>query len=146
MARPGRQWGVTIHRIWIGADAMPGKFSGRCKMEEAMRPKVESKRKFTVKIYLTEAEYGEILKSSAAANLSLSTFSRKVCMGTPVPSLEHKEERLELRKLRGDLGRIGGLVKQALANGADRQLVHQLLHELDARQRQVQQLIERIPR
>lgn len=55
-----------------------------------------------------------------------------------MPSLEHQEARLELRRLKGDLGRLGGLVKQALANGADRQLVHRLLHELDARQREVQ--------
>ena len=45
---------------------------------------------------------------------------------------------MELRRLKGDLGRLGGLVKQALANGADRSLVHKLLHELDARQREVQ--------
>jgi hypothetical protein len=46
-----------------------------------------------------------------------------------------------LRRLKGDLGRIGGLVKQALANGADRLTVHRLLHELDTRQREVQQAI-----
>jgi len=49
-----------------------------------------------------------------------------------------------LRRLKGDLGRLGGLVKQALANGADRQTVHRLLHELDARQRELQQAIAAI--
>lgn len=61
-----------------------------------------------------------------------------------MPSLEHQEARLELRRLKGDLGRLGGLVKQALANGADRHLVHRLLHELDARQREVQAAVGRI--
>ena len=51
---------------------------------------------------------------------------------------------MELRRLKGDLGRLGGLVKQALANGADRNLVHKLLHELDARQREVQVAVSRI--
>ena len=69
--------------------------------------------------------------------MSLSTFSKRVCLGFAVPSLKHHEARLELRRLKADLGRIGGLVKQALANGADRLTVHKLLQELDARQREL---------
>lgn len=61
-----------------------------------------------------------------------------------MPSLEHQEARLELRRLKGDLGRLGGLVKQALANGADRLTVHKLLQELDARQSEVQAAVNRI--
>ena len=101
-------------------------------------------KKYVLKTYLTPEEFGEIQKSADRAGLSLSTFSRKVCLGFAVPSLEHQEARLELRRLKGDLGRLGGLVKQALANGADRQIVHKLLHELDARQRDVQAAAERI--
>lgn len=101
-------------------------------------------KKHVLKTYLTPEEFGEIQTSASRAGLSLSTFSKRVCLGFPVPSLEHQEARLELRRLKGDLGRLGGLVKQALANGADRQLVHKLLHELDARQRDVQTASERI--
>lgn len=82
--------------------------------------------------------------SRPRAGLSLSTFSKRVCLGYTVPSLEHQEARLELRRLKGDLGRLGGLIKQALANGADRQTVHKLLHELDARQRELQAAVGRI--
>ena len=64
-----------------------------------------------------------------------------MCLGYFVPSLEHQAVRIELRRLKGDLGRLGGLVKQALANGADRQTVHRLLQELDARQREVQKAV-----
>jgi hypothetical protein len=46
--------------------------------------------------------------------------------------------------LKGDLGRLGGLVKQALAGGADKNTVHRLLHELDARQREVQAAVTKI--
>lgn len=101
-------------------------------------------KRLAVKTYLTEAEYGEILQSARKAGLSVSTFIKRVCLGMPVPSLEHREFRLELQRLKGDLGRTGGLVKQALANGADRNTVHKLLHELDARQREVRETIARI--
>ena len=98
-------------------------------------------KKHVLKVYLSPQEFGEIQASADRAGLSLSTFGKRVCL---VPSLEHQEARLELRRLKGDLGRLGGLIKQALANGADRQTVHKLLHELDARQREVQAAVGRI--
>ena len=98
-------------------------------------------KKHVLKTYLTPEEYEQIKASANKAGLSLSTFSKRVCLGFSVPSLEHQSARIELRRLKGDLGRLGGLVKQALANGADRQTVHRLLHELDARQRELQQAI-----
>jgi hypothetical protein len=101
-------------------------------------------RRLAFKIYLATEEHHAIQVSAHKAGLSLSTFCRRVCLGTPVQSLEFQEARLELRRLKGDLGRLGGLVKQALANGADRELVHRLLHELDARQREVQAAVARI--
>ena len=97
-----------------------------------------------LKTYLTQEEYNVVRASARRAGLSLSTFSRRVCMGTPVPSLEHQEARLELRRIKGDLGKLGGLVKQALANGADRELVHRLLRELDIRQRELRDAVARI--
>ena len=103
-----------------------------------------TKRYKVMKTYLSPEEYNAILASARRARLSLSTFSKRVCLGTPVPSLEHQEARLELRRMKGDLGRLGGLVKQALAAGADRGLVHKLLHELDARQRELAAAIGRI--
>ena len=58
--------------------------------------------------------------------------------------MEHLEARQELRRIKGDLGRLGGLVKQALAEGADKGLIHKLLHELDERQRELAIAIGRI--
>ena len=101
-------------------------------------------KKHVLKVYLSQQEFGEVQASAVRAGLSLSTFGKRVCLGYTVPSLEHQEARLELRRLKGDLGRLGGLFKQALANGADRQTVHKLLHELDARQREVQAAVGRI--
>ena len=101
-------------------------------------------RRMVLKSYLSPEEYNAVQASARRAGLSLSTFSKRVCLGTPVPSLEHQEARLELRRIKGDLGRLGGLVKQALAEGADRALVHKLLHELDARQRELAAAIGRV--
>ena len=98
-------------------------------------------KKRILRTYLTPEEHARIRASASKAGLSLSTFSKRVCLGFSVPSLEHREARIELRRLKGDLGGLGGLVKQSLANGADRQTVHRLLHELDARQRELQQAI-----
>lgn len=98
-------------------------------------------RKLILRTYLTPEEHAQIRASASKAGLSLSTFCKRVCLGFSVTSLEHQEARIELRRLKGDLGRLGGLVKQTLANGADRQTVHRLLHELDARLREVQQAI-----
>jgi hypothetical protein len=103
-----------------------------------------AKRYMVLKSYLSQEEYNAILASAHRAGLSLSTFSKRVCLGTPVPSMERLEARLELRRIKGDLGRLGGLVKQALVGGADRALVHKLLHELDARQRELAAAIGRI--
>ncbi|SBV93170.1 Putative plasmid conjugal transfer protein (fragment) [uncultured delta proteobacterium] len=68
-----------------------------------------------------------------------------VSTGQPVKSLEHVEERLELRRLKGLLGNIGGLLKQAIAaEAADRAEVSRLLRQIDERQRSIQALIDRI--
>ena len=101
-------------------------------------------KKLILRTYLPPEEFGAIQASANRAGLSLSTFSKRVCLGFPVPSLEHQEARLELRRLKGDLGRLGGQLKQALANGADRHSIHKLLHELDARQREVQAAVNRV--
>lgn len=101
-------------------------------------------KKHVLKTYLTPEEFGEIQASANRAGLSLSAFSKLVCLGFAVPSLELQQARIELRQFKGDLGRLGGLVKQALANGADRNIVHKLLHELDARQREVQTALKLI--
>lgn len=101
-------------------------------------------KKAVIKVYLSQEEYNAIQANARKAGLSLSTFTKRVTLGFNVPSLEHQEARLELRRLKGDLARLGGLIKQALANGADRGTVHRLLHELDARQRELQAAIGRI--
>lgn len=95
--------------------------------------------------YLTPEEYEAVTASARRARISRSKFLKLVSTGQPVKSLEHVEERLELRRLKGLLGNIGGLLKQALAaEAADRAEVSRLLRQIDERQRSIQALIDRI--
>ena len=72
-------------------------------------------------------EYGEILESSQRAGLSLSEFARRVCLGQRIESREDQQARRELLKVNADLGRLGGLLKQALSQGHSRDQVYGLL-------------------
>ena len=95
--------------------------------------------------YLTPEEYEEVTASARRARISRSKFLKLVSTGQPVKSLEHVEERLELRKLKGVLGGIGGLLKQVIAaEAADHIQVSHLLRQLNERQRSIQTLIDKI--
>ena len=102
-------------------------------------------KKNRITVYLSQEEYDAILASAGRAKLSLSTFSKRVCLGTPVPSLEQQEARLELRRINGDLGRLGGLLKLSLAEnkGPDHEL-RRLLLEIDMRQKELREAIGKI--
>ena len=86
-------------------------------------------------------EYGEILASSQRAGLSLSEFARKVCLGSRVESREDQQARRELLKVNADLGRLGGLLKQALSQGQSRERIQGLLHTIDQMQAMLKERI-----
>jgi hypothetical protein len=67
-----------------------------------------------------------------------------VSRGQPVKSLEHQQERMELRRFRGELARLGGLLKQAILTGCPREQVNPLLRHLDRCLFDLQALIRRI--
>ena len=97
----------------------------------------EKRRKKVLTAYITEMEYGEITESSAKAGLSLSEFVRRVCLGNRIISREDQQARRELLKINADLGRLGGLLKQALSQG-HKESIYGLLHKID----QVQALLK----
>ena len=104
-----------------------------------------AKRNMVIKTYLSQEEHNAIQASARRAGLSLSTFSKRVCLGTPVPSLEQQEARLELRRFKADLGRLGGLFKLCLEEhkGPDHEL-RRLLREIDMRQQELREAIGKI--
>lgn len=100
--------------------------------------------KLVIKTYLTEAEFGEIQTQANKAGLSLSRFVARVSLGYQVAGLENQQARRELLKINADLGRLGGLLKQALAQGADKSSISKLLGQIDQRQLELKEAVKRI--
>ena len=102
-------------------------------------------REKAITTYLTAEEYENVKTWAERARLTLSSFLRKVSQGQPVKSLEPQMYRLEIRRLHGDLGRLGGLFKLSLAEnkGPDHEL-RRLLREIDMRQKELREIIGRI--
>lgn len=107
------------------------------------RPKLaENRRRIRgIRIHLNMEEYGEILESSQRAGLSLSEFARRVCLGQRIESREDQQARRELLKVNADLGRLGGLLKQALSQGHSRDQVYGLLRGIDQLQKALKERI-----
>lgn len=101
-------------------------------------------KKKRLPVYLTDEEHALISEYAARAGISLSTFARRVCTGSPVPSLEHKLAIQEIIKARADLGRLGGLLKQAIAAGGDKFTLNRLLKEVDIGMRELKAAAMRI--
>ena len=92
-------------------------------------------KKPRITVYLDPEEHAQISESAARAGISLSTFAKRVCTGMPVHSIEHKEAVQDILKIRADLGRIGGLLKQVLGEGkGPEQELRRLLREIEVRQ------------
>ena len=89
-------------------------------------------KKSRLTMYLTPEEHAQISKFAARSGISLSTFAKRICLGMPVPSLQHKQAVQDIIKARADLGRLGGLLKQAIASGGDKIALQRLLREVDA--------------
>ena len=101
-------------------------------------------KKKRLPVYLTDEEHAEISESAARAGISLSRFAKLVCTGMTVPTLEHKQAVQEIIKARADLGRVGGLLKQAIAAGGDKVTLQCLLREADAGMRELRAAAMRI--
>jgi len=91
-------------------------------------------KKKRIAVYLGPEEYSRIQESAQKAGLSLSTFCQRVCLGIPVPGLEHRQAVKDILKANADLGRLGGLLKLALSEGGDKIALSKLLREIDAGQ------------
>jgi hypothetical protein len=91
-------------------------------------------KKQRITVYLGPEEYSRIQENANRAGLSLSTFCKRVCIGTPVPGLEHRQAVKDILKANADLGRLGGLLKMALSEGGDKIALPRLLREIEVGQ------------
>ncbi len=100
------------------------------------------KRNKLMKIYLHDFEYEEILLSANNTGLSLSHFGRNVCLGIKVTSQADIHARMELQKLHADLGRLGGLLKQAIStNHEDKVKMRMLLASISTTQSAIREKV-----
>ena len=67
--------------------------------------------------YLTPGEYEQVKAQADQAGISVSAFAKRVCLGHELRSTADQQAVLALVKANGDLGRLGGLFKMALAEG-----------------------------
>lgn len=66
-------------------------------------------------VAVTPGERAEIERRAALAGMSLSAYLRTAGLNHPIRSVLDYQAALELAKVSGDLGRLGGLLKQWLA-------------------------------
>ncbi len=104
-------------------------------------------KKQRITVYLGPEEYRQIQESATKAGISLSTFCKRVSLGTPVPGLEHRQAVKDILKASADLGRLGGLFKLALSStpdGADKMTLQRLLREIDMGQKDLKAAARKI--
>lgn len=66
-------------------------------------------------VAVTPGERAEIERRAVLAGMSLSAYLRTAGLNHPIRSMLDYQAALELAKVSGDLGRLGGLLKQWLA-------------------------------
>ena len=103
----------------------------------------EQRRRNLLKIYMTDQAYGDILANSQKAGLSLSEFGNRVLTGCQINSLEKQQAIREVLKVSGELGKIGGLLKQALVH-CNKEQIYGLLHKIDRLQDTLEQKAENL--
>lgn len=74
------------------------------------------KRKLRLRVVVNEAEKTAIENAAADCSTSVSSYLRSLGLGYTPPSKIDKKHVLELAKINGDQGRLGGLLKMWLTN------------------------------
>lgn len=96
-----------------------------------------------LKVYLSDLDRVLIEEKAGSYNLSVSSYLRKTGLGyRPKPTLDHKAA-LELIKVNGDLGRLGGLLKLWLSEregeGAEAIEIRHVLKSIESTMNEIRQ-------
>jgi Mobilization protein NikA len=75
-----------------------------------------------IKVYCLPEERKLIGENARAAGLSMARYLREVGQGYQITGVMDYEKVLELARINGDLGRLGGLLKMWLSN--DERVAH----------------------
>lgn len=87
-----------------------------------------------IKVLVSEQERNELLARSQKAGIPVSTFLRSAGLGCRPKSKLDSKVAMELLKVNGDLGRLGGLLKLWLSEGggADVSDIRSVLKKIDS--------------
>ncbi len=102
-----------------------------------------------IKVYCLPEEKAQIQANAEASGLSTASFIRKIAMGYQVESIVDIKQVLELSRVNGDLGRLGGLLKLWLANDPrtakfSPSLIKTLLRKIESTQQELRNIMEKI--
>lgn len=101
-----------------------------------------------LKVSVSEEERARIEAAAAAARMSVSAYLRALGLGHQPKSLFDQEAVLNLLRVSGDLGRLGGLLKwwltERAGEGAQVQDVRAVLEEIEATQAAVREKAYRV--
>ena len=86
-----------------------------------------------IKVLVSEQERNELLARSQKAGIPISTFLRSAGLGYRPKSKLDSKVAMELLKVNGDLGRLGGLLKLWLSeDGAEGVDIRKVLQKIDS--------------
>jgi hypothetical protein len=101
-----------------------------------------------LKIYVSDEDRIEIEARAAAARLTVSAYLRTLGLNHTPRNMIDQDAVLELARINGDQGRLGGLLKLWLTDmpgkGASVIDVRRVLHQIEETQRQLLAVVERI--
>ena len=88
----------------------------KLKILDEKKPKSQKRiRQKYIKVILTEDEKRKIEENAAEAKMSASQYARDLCLGYKPKSLVDNNSLHEMIKFRGDMNKIGGLLKKLMA-------------------------------
>jgi hypothetical protein len=107
-----------------------------------------NRRQRILRVVVDESEADRIVALAKAADLSISGYLRRVGLGAQLKPVLDLQRILELLKINGDQGRLGGLLKLWLSErpgaGASAFDVRKLLRQVETTQTLLQQTIKRL--
>lgn len=94
-----------------------------------------------IKVQVTPEERAAIIQTAENCGLPVSALLRRLALGYQPPSLTDINMELELIRLRGDFGRLGGLLKMWLVDapgkGLSEEEVRALLRDTEAKMEEI---------
>lgn len=101
-------------------------------------------KKKVIKTYLTNEEYEAIKNLAYETGLSASGFIKRVCLNYPIKSLTDRDAVIALIGIKGNIGRIGGLLKQYLSQYRHNTEVRNFLKTIEADKKRIDEQIQEI--